>query len=189
MLFCITKLNNDENGSVIVVALFLMVIVSIIGVSATNISTVEVQIASNDHYRRIGFFNSDSGPYSVPKLISRAINTSGTQLDTNFGFAYVAPADATSVYRQILGYAAYNPADDISIAGTQANTGTQVDIQRLRADTTIGGGGEFGAANEGIGAVSSAVYYSLNSTGTGPRASITNINGRYRKVVDMPGGL
>ncbi len=197
MLFCINKLNNDENGSVIVVALFLMVIVSIIGVSATNISTVEVQIASNDHFYRIAFFNADSGPYAVPKLISRAVNTSTIQTAANFGFAYIPysggaslPSDGgTRIYNQIYGFDTYDAENDVSFAGTQANTGTEVDIERLRQQSVIGGGAEFSAATEGIGAVSVAVFYGLNSSGTGPRQSNSFVVGEYRKVVDMPGGL
>lgn len=191
MLFCINKLNSDENGSVIVAALFLMAIVSIIGVSATNISTVEVQIASNDHFHRIAFFNADSGPYAVPKLISRAVNTSTIQTASNFGFAYIPytgsaslPSDGgTRIYNQIYGFDTYDAANDISFGGTQ------VDIRRDRQRNTVGGGAEFAAASEGIGAVSVAVFYDLQSAGSGPRGSNATVLAEYRKVVGMPGGL
>ena len=112
--FC--PLQNEE-GLVIVVVLFILVILTLIGVSATSNTRVGLQIASNDQLQKIAFYNADSGIYGTPKLISNAINTTleppvaadagsvapGIEYLPNDG-SYVA----NTFYRQIVGYDAYD---------------------------------------------------------------------------------
>ena len=38
---------NNENGSVIIVAILLLVLLTLIGIAGTNTSTTEIQIATN----------------------------------------------------------------------------------------------------------------------------------------------
>ena len=52
---------QSEQGSVIVVALLVLVILTLLGISASNTSTVELQIAANDQLHRIAFYNADCG--------------------------------------------------------------------------------------------------------------------------------
>ena len=52
---------NNENGSVIVVALMLLVLLTLIGVADTNTSVTEVQIATNNRNYQIDFYLADSG--------------------------------------------------------------------------------------------------------------------------------
>ena len=66
----------DQKGSVIVVAILMLALLSIVGISATDTSTLEQQIANNDQYHKIAFFNADSGIYTTPKLIGKSIRTS-----------------------------------------------------------------------------------------------------------------
>ena len=68
---------NDESGSVtIIAAVLVLVIVTLVGLSAMDTTTVELQIAGNDQRSRIAFYNADSGVYGVPKIISRIVDTS-----------------------------------------------------------------------------------------------------------------
>jgi Tfp pilus assembly protein PilX len=48
---------NNENGSVIVAAMFILVMVTILGIAASNTSTLELQIASNDQFVKMAFYN------------------------------------------------------------------------------------------------------------------------------------
>ena len=67
----------DESGSItIIAAIMVLLIVTLIGISAMNTTTVELQIAGNDQLSRIAFYNADSGVYGIPKIISRIIDTS-----------------------------------------------------------------------------------------------------------------
>jgi len=52
---------NNENGSVIVVAVMLLVLLTLVGISSTNSSTTEVQIATNNQNYQVEFYLADSG--------------------------------------------------------------------------------------------------------------------------------
>jgi hypothetical protein len=55
-----THLNN-ENGSVIVVALIILALLTILGIASTNTSTLEVRIATNSQDHQLDFYVADSG--------------------------------------------------------------------------------------------------------------------------------
>ena len=53
---------QDESGSVtIIAAILILVIVTLVGLSAMDTTTVELTIAGNDQRSRIAFYNADSG--------------------------------------------------------------------------------------------------------------------------------
>jgi len=188
---------QNEEGSVIVMALIILVVLTIVGISATNTSTIELQIASNDHFYKIAFYNADSGIYGTPKLISNAINNSSEPVvganpgSIAQGIDYL-PDDGTyeadTFYRQIVGYDAYDGgANDITFT---PSISVEVDVQRLWQQSIAGGGAEFGSGAAGIGTAGSvAIFYGMGADGSGPRNSVSNLMAQYRKVVGMPGGL
>jgi hypothetical protein len=52
---------RDEKGSTLVLALMILVILTLIGIAATNTSTIEIQIAGNERAYKKAFFNADAG--------------------------------------------------------------------------------------------------------------------------------
>lgn len=52
---------NNQQGSVIVIAMVILVLLTIIGIAATNTSTTEVQISTNALLHNIAFYTADSG--------------------------------------------------------------------------------------------------------------------------------
>jgi len=193
------QLRNEE-GSVIVVALMILVVLTIIGISATDTTTVELQIATNDKFHKIAFYHADAGVYATPKLISEAINdkaTPGDLVNATYGaFTYLDPgtnddgSSGPTFYRELAGFDPYDTATDIRFALGGDNV--DVDVERDRAETLAGGGAEFAAGAEGAGVGSTgsvAIFYNLDSFGSGPRNSLSNIGATYRKVVATAGGL
>jgi len=191
--------HHNETGSVtIIAALMILVILTLIGISATSTTTVELQIAANDQYHKVAFYNADSGLYGSPKLVSAVVNDSapvpvgGGTIAT--GVAYVAPTTSVIFYRQVMGYAAYDGGlEDISFA--LAGIPTNVDVRRDREENIVGGSAEFASGAEGIGTGSTggiALFYDLRSNAQGPPAhnpSIARLGAQYRKVVGLAGGL
>jgi hypothetical protein len=191
---------QNEEGSVIVVVLFILVIVTLIGISDTSNTVVELQIASNDQLQKIAFYNADSGIYGTPKLISNAVNTMldpPVATDTGSiapGIEYL-PDDgsyvANTFYRQIVGFDAYDGGtNDISFA--PGGIAVDVDVERRRQRNLVGSGTEFASGSEGMGSGSVggvAIFYGMNANGTGPRNSASNLTAEYRKVIGVPGGL
>ena len=60
----INRLNN-EDGSVLVIALLMLAFLSILGVSATTTSTIEVQIAGNDRNFKQNFYKAEAGAIAL----------------------------------------------------------------------------------------------------------------------------
>ena len=52
---------NNENGSVIIVAVIILALLTLIGIAGTNTSTTEVQIATNNQNYQVEFYLADSG--------------------------------------------------------------------------------------------------------------------------------
>jgi hypothetical protein len=185
---------NNENGSVIVVALFILVMVTILGITATNTSTLELQIASNDQFIKMAFYNADSAVSGTSKLISHAVNRSGlvpagTGNDAP-GITYL-PTSATNpaddFYRQIAGYDVYTSTQDLDF--TPGGINARADARRVRQAHVAGGGAEFATGAEGVGPSAIAIYYDVNTGGFSNRQTTSNLTAAYRKMVGIPGGL
>jgi len=56
-----TSIINNEQGTVIIMAIIVLVLLTVIGISATNTSTTEVQISTNAVLHNIAFYTVDSG--------------------------------------------------------------------------------------------------------------------------------
>jgi hypothetical protein len=57
----ITSIINNRQGSAIIVALIVLVLLTVIGIAATNTSTTEVQISTNALLNNVAFYAADSG--------------------------------------------------------------------------------------------------------------------------------
>lgn len=181
---------QSEEGSVIVMVMLILVVLTLIGISASSTSVVEVQIASNDHFYKIAFYNADAGIYGTAKLISRTLNnsagiTSGPGTDAP-EITYLLPApggtDASIFYGQIMDFDPYDlgPKDVMFPIGLNS---VEVDVERGESFTPAGGGSEFGSGAEGSGVAVVAIPFDLDSVGDGPRLSISNIIAGYRKYI------
>jgi len=55
---------NNEKGSVLVIAVIFLMLLTVLGVFATTTSTIELQISGNDKINKMVFYAADSGtPY------------------------------------------------------------------------------------------------------------------------------
>lgn len=175
---------KNEEGFVIVFVLMILVVVSIIGISASDTSQTEHRIVRNERLYKDLFYDADSGPYTVSKLVSRTIDEADEQVASDFNFTFLDPQ--TDVYRQIMGFDAHDGGDkDVSFRNIT------VDIQRAKTGHASGGATEFGSGDGGVGSGSKGgveIFYNLDSDGSNNNRSV-NIIGVYRKVPDITGGL
>lgn len=188
---------HNEDGFVLIVALFVLILLTIIGISATNTSVIDIQISQNDKAYKIAFYNADSGVYATPKLISQTLDASVPITGTGLGNIFYLPINDQSgddFFDQVMGYTAYDtgtiPQNQTDIQYTLGVNTVQIDINRTHQETLVGGGAEFAAGAEGAGGGASVgVYFDMNSFGSGPNNASTNVGAVYRKVVGVPGGL
>ena len=194
----------NEQGSVMVVALLMLSLLTIIGISAAKTSGIETQIAANEKFHKTAFYNADSGIYVTPKIISLCVD-SGEPQGSLPGFTFLDsagdpdPSDSTLddiFFYEIMGYeetlerTAHDSANDMRFALGSHNV--DVDIDRTGQESIAGGGVEFASGAEGVGAGSTggvALLFTMDSYGDGPASSQSNVEAEYRKVLGVPGGL
>ena len=184
----IDKLKQEE-GSVLVLALIIMVLLTMMGIWGTTTTETEMRIARNESFYKIAFFNADSGVYTTPKLISAAVDGGSGDPDlSGTGMTYVGASG--TFFNEIMGYDTADTDNEINFS--LGNQTVDVDVSRLGQEILAGAGAEFGAGAEGIGSGSAGgvgILYQMNSTGGGPANSSTTVSAVYRKVVGTPGGL
>jgi len=66
---------NTEDGSVLVLALLMLAFLSILGVSATTTSTIEVQIAGNDRAFKQNFYKAEAGAMEAAQRLENETDT------------------------------------------------------------------------------------------------------------------
>jgi Tfp pilus assembly protein PilX len=182
----IIGLLRDEQGSILVIGLIMLAFLTIIGIAATRTTEIEIKVAGNDEYHKIAFYSADSGIYTTPKLISAAIDNAAVQAVASGSYT----PDSGTFYREVLGFDAWDSATDVQyVMGDYQAT---VDVNRTHTQNLPGGGAEFASGAEGIGVGSAggvAIFYDIDSFGTGPDSAQSRITAVYRKVVGVAGGM
>lgn len=193
---------REEEGSVLVVALLILVFLTLIGLSASTTSELEIQVSGNEQAYRVAFYNADSGVYFTPKIIRPCIETGAMSgvtdpdsgvTDPNSGlttYNYLDTTPPDAFLRQVMGYDAYDPYPDIGYS--LGGDGVGVDVRRIGARSMAGGGTEFSSGADGVGGGTTggvAVIFEMISVGQGPRNSQSQVRAQYRVVPGVAGGL
>lgn len=176
---------NNERGVVLVIALAVLLLLTLIGISAMTTTEFELQIVGNEKVHKTAFHRADSGIYVTPKLISACFD-SGAE-ENVAGITYLGSSG--TFYREIMGYDNHDLDKDIRF--TLEGFNVEVDVDFMGTEAIAGGAVEFGSGAEGIGAGTGGVaaLFGMDSFGEGPSSSLSNVFAVYRKVIGVPGGL
>jgi hypothetical protein len=188
------QLIGNERGVVLVFALVLMLVLTIIGSSATMTSQIDLKISGNTKVIRTSFYVADGGIMMAPKVIGRIITDRALP---DLAATPMLTYDTDNLLEKIMGYIddddpGTDTTDIVMNQGTLGNLA--VDVSRAGTQYLSGGGVEFAAGTEGVGvagAASAAIIYNLASrgtVGTSPKTTESNIVARYRKVAGVAGG-
>jgi len=179
---------RNEDGSTLIVAVLILLLCTIIGIAATNTSTIEIQISGNDKFHKIAFYGADSGVYTVPKLISPIIDVKGDPYPLSSAFK-LSHTSATDAFYKKLAFGKI-PYPDIEFDVGNDNHVVKVIVEKLRSTNLVGGGVEFAAASEGAGVGGlKGIFYGLDSFCTRLQNTRSNIGAQYLKVTSAAGGM
>ncbi len=200
----LSRMAGNDRGVVLIFALVLMLVLTIIGSSATMTSQIDLKISGNTKVIRTSFYVADGGIMLSPKVISRIITDRAlpTALQTPLLAYddYAAGGDDPVLLIKIMGFAMDSDylSNDDSTTDISMDKGTlgkmAINITRTATQYLSGGGLEFAAGTEGVGvggAASAAIIYSLASrgtVGTSPKTTESDIVAQYRKVAGVAGG-
>jgi len=68
---------DNENGSVLIMAILILAVLTIIGISASTTSTIETKIATNDMLYKTSFYAADGGTEVGIELVEQNIESAG----------------------------------------------------------------------------------------------------------------
>ena len=181
----VNKLNNEE-GSVMVIAIVILVFLTLVGITATNITETEERISGSHLFHKEAFYHADSGVYTTPKHISDCLDSGAEEVVS--GITYLGPVN--SFYNELLGFDAWDADRDIRF--TLGGFNVDTDVNRTGTQYLAGGGVEFASGAEGIGVGSAggiAILYTIDSQGDGSGSAVSRASTVYRKVMGVSGGL
>ncbi len=190
----IRKTYKEEEGYILVTCLVIMVVLTLVGIMATNTSYMEVTSSVNDRVAKSAFYRADSGVYTAPKVIRESLDEAAALNLPNFQL--INPVDGTTesssdFYDKMKGYIDAGPGvDPSSTISFQQNTQTTtVNILQSGSEPLEGESVEFLSGYGGTGqAMAFTVLYRLDSTGTAEGNGVSNIESMY-KYIPRPGGL
>ncbi|WP_028581423.1 pilus assembly PilX family protein [Desulfogranum japonicum] len=185
---------NQERGFVLVTCLIIMLVLSLIGIMATQTSIMELRSSANDRIAKSAFYRADSGIYAAPKpirevIVSRStINIQNVQMiDPDTNASEVGNDFYKKIAKQFDKSSGRDPSTTITFQ--QSTETTSVNILPLGSKLLEGESAEYGDLyGGGSGPKSFALLYLLNSTGTAPGNGEANIEAVY-KYIPRPGGL
>lgn len=103
------NLVGNEEGTVLIIALLMLVLLTVIGISASTISNIEMQVAGNEKFYKIAFFAADGGTEAGAELLEKNIevrtfpsepytlpSSTVTVADSNFWSQEIQPSTHTA---------------------------------------------------------------------------------------------
>jgi Tfp pilus assembly protein PilX len=153
---------TNESGSVLVIALIILVLLTVIGIAATRTSDIELQISGNEKFHRLAFYGAESGWQVAVSWFDDQYPeiTTNMGLDTSGG-----TINFTSVK--------YNNPDTVSLTDSTYTA----DVTFLEAQGNIPGySSEF-----------KRYIYGIESTGTGPGNAQSKLTVTAGKIVYVGG--
>lgn len=184
----------------IFIALMLLVVLTIMGITSTSTSIVENRIAVNEQLNKMAFYQADSGLYTSAKIIGWAIDE-GQEMDNDgflFNYEERYATEDFDFYDQITGLVNYDGGVfDIQyslVNGDCANADCLVRADIRFMGTSASGAPEGGVVfGEGatvpVGAQEISMFFRVFSEGKALRNSTATVSAGYEKVLGVSGGL
>jgi Tfp pilus assembly protein PilX len=170
---------------VLIVSLLLLLVATVVGITALSTSTTKVMIAGNQRLSEMNFSSADGGISASVPIIET------TAYDRAVSATYSADPDITisaDFTNEITGALPMDAdtaaAPDIGFA--LGSTTVSVDVDYLYASSPAGSAIEFASGYEGFGKGAGSggaeVYYTVNSLSEGDAGSESGVYAVYRYV-------
>ena len=184
------KICNSQEGLVLVAGLLLLLVATVVGITALSTSTTNVMIAGNKRLSELNFASADSGvSVSDPVIDDTAYNREvnvikypGSLIPNPSDFAGEISGSPPMDSDEPL----VSPDLTFSLGSGASDTDVSVDVDYLYAAYAAGSAIEFASGYEGAGKGAGAggviIYYDTLSVGEGPLGSESTVCALYRYV-------
>jgi len=188
-----------EQGFILVLAMFMLVLCSIIGVAAMLTSTMEVDIAGNEQVHKQTVYQAEAG-YVVGAEAIREKDGMGAWDDNELlnGDSSITVKDGDFLFEPRDDYPAgagvwnkkkqhdhVEQSADIEIR-VKDHFNIDVDVDKIAAKYIAGGGVEFASGSEGMGVSMHKIIYNMDCLGTLP--AWDPAQNRFSRLLRLDGG-
>jgi hypothetical protein len=203
----VRQILTDQSGATLIIVVLVLVAVTAMGLTAITISTNEMNMAGNDKWQKVGFYNADSGVHGTPLVIAPVLDDNPLveegdpdALNNEACLQYLpnegSSADRQEKFRRMIlrvvgpGGCDPNTPEEKDISFRACGVEADMDICPLGGRAISGSGVRFGASTEGlgVGAGGKGMFYRIASTGDGTGDSTYNVFSLYRWT-EEGGGL
>lgn len=185
---------SNERGMVLVLAVFMLVLLTMIGLASMMTSTTEIEIAASEKFHKLAFYETETGHTIANEIIALLDGydtvADNTFMDDNetikvlngtFLFEEKDLDNATGIWtknsqrdgiwvreRGGPAHASFGALSPDSSPDLQVGDTLFVDVDKVAVQHLYGGGAEFGAGSQGVGVATHRVIYHIDSIGTLP---------------------
>jgi hypothetical protein len=144
---------GNEDGTVLILALLMLVMLTVIGISASTISNIEMQVAGNEKFYKIAFFAADGGTEAGAELLEKNIDLRAFPSQP-----YTIPSSTVTVYDMDFWSQESTPTSRTALVGLPVGS---VDL-KIWGNSALSSGGAIqliaGYEGKGKGAGGSGAY-------------------------------
>ena len=194
MFYC--RINN-EKGSLMVIAIIILMLLTLIGIAITTTASLEMQIASNDRLHKMAFYAADGGIDIGAELLEQNLGCTGGFADTlgggqrdvgsvrvtdltlweNTDTDATVPSDADRHFYFPENYSGTQPHTNLTVGGnTQFSSGNAIQM--------VSG---YEGKGKGAGAGGAFIMYDMTSQHLGIAGSQSVIRVQWRHVIGNEG--
>ena len=195
---------SRENGSVLMTTIVLIVALTAAALTMMKISDFELKMTTNDKCQKQAFYNAESGLWSITKVIreiceeSEMVNPGSPEFPGLQKNDEVPASEATDemITDELIGFGEKSADKRELKLFDDSDISAVIDVDLNVAYTTQavirGNTIEFASGYEGLGggvAGSTAIFYNITAEGHGCTNAQYTVNGEYRYMVGVSGGL
>lgn len=190
------NLMGNEKGSVLLISLLILLVLSMLGLQALNTTDIELAVTTNDRTYKEALNAADGGSYVAIKVVSQALNDSSSptliaplSYIANDGTTDSNPPNPDTFYNELLGVDSYETENDLAFPVSPTTT-VVADVEALGVVNLAGGGAEFASSYSGVGASGpKGARYGVRVRSTAPNNSTAQVYVQYQKALGVAGGL
>jgi hypothetical protein len=196
---------GDEQGFVLVGALMILLILVLIGISATSVTMLELQIAGAERVRRETFYRSDAGTELGALVLEENLSCAEGFAIGNLGVGVMA--DNSAMWRNMWGENGFPDAADAAdfladlrsgaaapdIRYTAPGGQQEISVAVVGGETQFAVGGALQVAagylgkGKGVGSGGGHIVYDLYSQAQGQSGSEALLHVQWRHVIGQEG--
>jgi Tfp pilus assembly protein PilX len=169
-------LPGNQEGTVLIVALLMLIMLTVIGISASTISSIDIQIAGNDKFYKTAFYAADGGTEAGAQLLERNIDARAFTTST---------VGSATIYNNDFWSQTQMPAsNDASVTLSGNNVGL-----KIWGNSALSSGGAIqlvaGYEGKGKGAGGSGAYmvHEIRSEATTTAAARSTVRVKWRHMI------